>query len=226
MASNVDAIVVVAMDEEAAPFLAAGDVVNEKIAGNALLRWLRYRDRTILLVRSGISYANSVSGLVAALYEAPQTRVVFSAGTAGGLAAGVGLGDVVVGETYIHCQVDATAFGYAPGQVPQMPASYRGDGELVAAATSQDYRIHRGLILAGDSFASPAFAAQLLKQWPDALCVDMESTALAQVAYNFGLRFVSVRAISDLCAPDEFDEHVDDAAQRSASVVLDLIQNR
>jgi adenosylhomocysteine nucleosidase len=36
--------------------------------------------------------------------------------------------------------------------------------------------------------------------------------------------FVSVRGISDLCAPGQFEAHVDDAADRSAVVVLALLR--
>jgi adenosylhomocysteine nucleosidase len=51
----------------------------------------------------------------------------------------------------------------------------------------------------------------------------MESTALAHTAHLFGLPFVSVRGISDLCGVVEFGEHVDDAADRAADVVVGLL---
>lgn len=232
----VDAIVVVAMDEEAAPFLAAATITRDPVqVGGAVLTRLALGDRRVLLVRSGISYVNAASGLVAALADSLQgsaapgsTRpspIVISAGTAGGLGAGIQVGHVIVGTEYIHAQVDATAFGYALGQVPRMPATYVGSAALTGAArqVASDAPLHRGLILAGDSFASPEFAQRILDEWPGALCYDMESAALAQVAFNYGLPFVSVRGISDLCGPDEFNTHVDDAASRSAAVVLDLI---
>ena len=61
--------------------------------------------------------------------------------------------------------------------------------------------------------------------FPDALSNDMESTAVAQTAAAFGAPFVSVRGISDLCGPvTGYAEHVDDAADRSASVVVALLR--
>ncbi len=51
----------------------------------------------------------------------------------------------------------------------------------------------------------------------------MESTALAHTAHLVGLPFVSVRGISDLCGVDEFAGHVNDAADRSAAVVVRLL---
>jgi adenosylhomocysteine nucleosidase len=53
----------------------------------------------------------------------------------------------------------------------------------------------------------------------------METAAIAQAAFNHGVRFAACRAISDLCAPDsdEFDAHLDGAAERSAAVVLDAL---
>ncbi|GAA2245154.1 hypothetical protein GCM10010401_18060 [Rarobacter faecitabidus] len=225
-----DAIVVVAMEEEEAPFIAAGEIVGEPVrVGNASLTWLAIEDKSVVVVRSGISFVNAASGLVAAIdaltAAGAKLPYVISAGTAGGLGADVRVGDVIVGTAYIHSQVDARAFGYALGQVPRMPASYEGDPGLVSTArqVAHDAPLRTGLILAGDSFASPELAASLLTEWPEALCIDMESSALAQVAHNYGLAFASIRGISDLCGPDEFHTHVDDAANRSAAVVLDLI---
>jgi len=48
---------------------------------------------------------------------------------------------------------------------------------------------------------------------------------MAQFAHTHGQAFLSVRAISDLCAPDgsEFLTHIDGAADRSAAVVAALL---
>ena len=62
--------------------------------------------------------------------------------------------------------------------------------------------------------------------FPDALATDMETAALAQTAFRFGVPFLAVRGISDLCSPleaGEFATHVDDAADRSAAVVAALL---
>jgi len=58
--------------------------------------------------------------------------------------------------------------------------------------------VHRGLIVSGDQFLSSAQAcAALLAQLPQALAVEMEGAAVAQVCHDFGLPFSVIRTISD-----------------------------
>jgi len=142
------------------------------------------------------------------------------------------VGDVVVGTEYVYSGADARAFGYALGQVPGMPAVYHGDRSLLDAAaqasTAADegasaLHVRFGTMLAGDAFVDAGMVDGLRASFPAALSTDMESTALAQTCYLYGVPFLSVRGISDLCGPaadSDFQQHVDDAAERSASVVI------
>jgi adenosylhomocysteine nucleosidase len=58
--------------------------------------------------------------------------------------------------------------------------------------------VHEGLIVSGDRFVSSAAEAQALQaELPDALAVEMEGAAIAQVCLDFGLPFGVVRSISD-----------------------------
>ena len=63
-------------------------------------------------------------------------------------------------------------------------------------------RVVRGCIATGDQIiASASQRANVLDAVPTALCVDMESAAVAQVAYEHGIPFACARVISD--AADE-----------------------
>lgn len=226
---EVDAAVVVAMDDEAAPFLDRATRVGDAVqVGGAVERLLVVDGRTVLLVRSGIGLVNAATALAVVLATA-RTRVVVSAGSAGGLGRDVRVGDVVVGETYVYSSADARAFGYALGQVPGMPATYAADDALLAAvagpgaATSPDLTVRRGTVLSSDTFVEASRVPDLRSAFPEALSTDMESTALAHACFVHRTAFVSVRGVSDLCGPaadGDFLTHVDDAADRSARVVL------
>ncbi|WP_233549554.1 5'-methylthioadenosine/S-adenosylhomocysteine nucleosidase [Cellulomonas rhizosphaerae] len=228
LSGPVDAVVVVAMTDEAAPFLArASSVGDAVVVGGAEHHRLVLGGRSVLLVRSGIGLVNAASAASVALGSS-SARVLISAGSAGGLGVGIRVGDVVVGSSYVLADADARAFGYALGQVPGMPASYPADPALAAAATAprEDLRVHAGLTISGDSFIDAERVARVREAYPGALATDMESAALAQTAHLFGVPFVSVRGISDLCSPmeaGEFLTHVDDAADRSATVVESLL---
>lgn len=235
LTSGVDAAVVVAMDDEAAPFLERASRVGDPVAvGGAVERLLEVEGRAVLLVRTGVGLVNAAAA-VAVVIATARPRVVVSAGSAGGLGRDVRVGDVVVGERYVYSAADAQAFGYAFGQVPGMPETYPADGALVAAMVgagqqaAPDLTLRAGTVLSSDTFVDAARVEPLRTAFPDALSTDMESTALAHACFSHATAFVSVRGVSDLCGPaadGDFLTHVDDAADRSARVVLAALTAR
>lgn len=226
---SADAVVVTAMGVEATPFLErATSVGDETAVAGARRRLLHVGDARVLLVTCGIGLVNAATAAALALAEhAP--RVVVSAGSAGGMGLDVRVGDVVVGASAVYGAADARVFGYALGQVPGMPARYDADPGLLAAAQAADPRgltVRTGTILSSDVFVDAERVEPLRTAFPDALACDMESAALAHAAHLLDVPFLSVRGISDLCGPIagvDFDAHVDDAAERSATVVLGLL---
>lgn len=240
------AVVVVAMDDEAKPFVALSTDVEEPWKlGNARLQSMTFEGHPILLVLGGIGLVNAASATTAALLsvgvgvdddpeQAAFARpLVISAGTAGGVGEGVHVGEVVVGANYINIDADARVFGYALGQVPGMPAAYFGDEPSLEAlgstATLPDgatFAITRGLMVSSYSFVDAGRVPTIRRDFPAARSTDMETVAIAQTSHVFGVPFLSVRGISDLCGPaadDDHVTHVDDAALRSAIVVKQLL---
>lgn len=220
------AAVLVAMDEEAAPFLALADAATDpRRVGSAEQRDIEIGDLRILLVRTGIGMVNASSAATAVLLggeDAPTTLV--SAGTAGGLGRNVVVADVVVGGEYVLFDADVRPFGYARGQVPGMPARHQAAPALLAAAREAEVSgaLHVGLMSSGDSFMTPLRSEAALADFPELLSADMESAAIAQVAHSHGVPFLSVRGISDLCDPvaaASFTSNAPEAATRSAHVV-------
>jgi len=227
--ARVDAVVVTAMGVEASPFLDQASTVGDEIeVAGARRRVLAMGGARVLLVTCGIGIVNAASAATLALHGS-GARVILSAGSAGGMGLDVRVGHVVVGATTVHGAADARVFGYALGQVPGMPAQFDADASLLAAAAAVDagdLTVHTGTILSSDVFVDAERVVGLRESFPDALACDMESTALAHTAHLAGVPFLSVRGISDLCGPIagvDFNAHVDDAAERSATVVLGLL---
>lgn len=221
------AVVLVAMDDEAAPFLdLASEVGEPERVGRAVFRHVTLAGQPVVLVRSGIGFVNATAAGTSAILRHGVDVPLISAGSAGGLGKDVAVGDVVLGSRLVNADADARAFGYVLGQVPGMPEAYDAapglaDAVRQAAGTVAGQVLREGTIGSGEKFATADLALRLRADFPDMLAIDMESAALAQLCHNFGTDFVSVRAVSDLCAPDgtEFLTHVDDAALRSAQVV-------
>jgi|SRR5690606_428231 len=231
---EVDAVVVGAMDEEVSPYARrAREAGRTAGRGQAELQHLTVAGARILLVRSGIGLVNAAAAATAAL-SVCRPRAILSTGSAGGLGAEVQVGDVVVGDRYTYTGADATAFDYALGQVPGMPITYAANPGLLSAArslTTSGGTLRVGQMVSGDAFVTAGNVTQVREAFPHALTTDMETTALAQVAYSYGVPFLSVRAVSDLCGPvEDHREQVADfqlgltgAAERSADLLLALL---
>lgn len=222
--------VLVAMDEEAQPFLDTADevLVDPVDFGRARYWALRHGTTPLLLVRTGIGLVNAATAATTAVTLASPVAV-FSAGSAGGLRADVEVGDLAIGTDYAFTDADATAFGYVRGQVPGLPATFPSDHALLSAARglpAAEGTTHRiGPMLAGNSFVMAHNVEDTREVFPEAVSTDMETTAIAQVCSGLDVPFLSVRGVSDLCGPtadQDFHLAVEIVAERSARAVLAL----
>jgi len=222
-------VVIAAMAEEAAAFAAfATDPPAEPVSGAPW--FVTVNGAHVALVRSGIGFTNATIAAARCFHLFGSTVPMISIGSAGGLAADVELGDVVVGRDYVNLNADATVFGYRIGQVPGMPERYAADTRLVDQALQAvvPFRVRPHVIGSSEVFVADERARALREVFPDVGAVDMESAAIAQFAHVHDVPFVSVRGISDLCAPtgEQFRTHLDDAADRAARVAVDLVTAR
>lgn len=228
--------VLAAMPEEVAPLRAVlpeGQGLEEVYRNRVVHIWQgELAGRELLLVQTGIGKANAAAAAAIVLNRfAPAALLNF--GSAGGFARSLNFGDVVVGEECLYSDAEATCFGYAPGQVPQMPPAYPADRSLLAAARAvaeeAEFAGHLrfGPILTSDAFMSdPERADRLRRLFPAALASDMEGAAIAQIAYTMDTPFLNLRSISDIAgdnADASFDENLELAAGRSARFLQALI---
>ena len=78
-------------------------------------------------------------------------------------------------------------------------------GQLAAAVRQAlpGARLHRGLVVSGDRFVATAAESRALQAaLPDALAVEMEGAAFAQVCHDYGMPFAAVRTVSDRADDD------------------------
>ena len=187
--------------------------------------------KQIVLTLSGIGKANAAAAAAAAILQfAPDC--IINTGSAGGLGSGLKVGDVVIGSETVHHDADATAFGYAPGQIPQLPPTFPADPALMSAAETAAQAfphaaVTRGLIASGDRFVhSEEAAAAIRATFPAVQAVEMEAAAIAQTCFQFGIPFVVIRALSDTAdkkADTSFEQFLQTAAAHSAEMVERII---
>lgn len=162
---------------------------------------------SIQLRNCGIGKVNAAAATQSVI-DSAHPDFIISAGVAGGLKDFLAQGDVVVGSRYAYHDVWCGE-GNEYGQVQDMPAFFEGDASLVAGALEMGGShsrpaIHSGLICTGDKFSDDRdVLSNIRTHFPDALAVDMESAAIAQVCHLNKVPFISFRIISNLSASRE-----------------------
>lgn len=162
-----------------------------------------FQGKEVVVVRSGIG---KVNGAICAqiLADLFQVDAIINTGVAGALRNEIEIGDIVLSTDTLQHDMDASGFGYAPGEIPRMETSvFRADVHLlklakdVCAEEVPGVGVHTGRIVSGDQFISDSKKkAELVKAF-DGYCTEMEGAAIAQAAYLNHIPFLVIRAISD-----------------------------
>ncbi len=189
----------------------------------------------VVVVKSGICKVNAAL-CVQLLADHFGVTHVINTGVAGSLDNDINIGDIVVSTCAGYHDVDATVFGYQPGEIPQQgtvvfpadEALQRAAAEAAKAA-APEIRVFRGKVLSGDQFISTREKKlQLMRDFPDGLCCEMEGAAIAQAAYVNQIPFVILRAISDKAdesVEESYDIFEKKAAQHCAAIVEYMTEN-
>ena len=116
--------------------------------------------KNVVVVRSGIGKVNAAV-CTQILIDDFKAEVVINTGIAGSLNADINIGDIVVSTDLIHHDMNAVAFGYPVGQIPQMEAfSFHSDDALRTLAVkackeaNPDIEVFEGRIASGDQFVA------------------------------------------------------------------------
>ncbi|MDB5959088.1 MAG: hypothetical protein JWP59_382 [Massilia sp.] len=149
------------------------------------------------------------------------SHILFT-GVAGSAGNGVTVGDIVVADTLVQHDMDASPL-FPPCEIPltglshfaadallttclaQAAAAFvQGDlGDAIGDGDKQLFglsavRVHRGLVASGDQFIHNAARINRLgDDHPGLLAVEMEGAAVAQVCFELNVPFAVMRTISD-----------------------------
>ena len=191
----------------------------------------------------------AAAATVATLIERFKVSHIVFTGVAGAIGEGVRVGDVVVAESLLQHDMDASPL-FPRYEVPLLGLSHFAsdtfltENLLLAAKTfaQNDFArvidetdrfslqlqlpsIHHGLIASGDQFIHQRVKAEELRAaLPGLLAVEMEGAAVAQVCLEFALPFAVIRTISDGSnekSAMDFVHFVDKVASRYALHVIE-----
>lgn len=181
----------------------------------------------IVLQKCGIGKVNAAVGATEMLRD-HQPDLIVSSGCAGGASTSVEVMDVVAASSYAYHDVycgDNAAYG----QVLGMPARFEAPQALIDKAL-QIPRVKAGLTVSGDWFVdSKEKMREILDHFPEAMAVDMESCAIAQVCHRYAVPFISFRVISDIPLKDtkasQYFDFWDRVAEDSFEVTLRFVES-
>ena len=151
--------------------------------------------------------------------------IVFS-GIAGALRDDLAIGDVVVAselvqhdlagppEMFVRCEIPLLGVVELPTEASLTAAAVAAADDfiangLTAIVTAEQLvglgigrpSVHVGQVATGDEFIEGDLKDVVRRRTPDALCVDMEGAAVAQVCHELGgIPLCVIRAISDLAS--------------------------
>jgi adenosylhomocysteine nucleosidase len=192
-----------------------------------------------------VAAATTVSVLV---HWFKVTEVIFT-GVAGALSPDLIIGDMIVATELLQHDMDARPL-FPRYEIPLLRKTWFSSDkqrsqqitrsienllqekvlhQLIAPEVLEPFGINSpklmtGAVISGDQFInSEAHKKQLLEEHPQALCVEMEGAAVAQVCYENDIPFTIIRTISDTAdekASVDFNAFVREVASRYSVAVI------
>lgn len=164
------------------------------------------------------------------LIDSYGAELIINAGTAGGMAAELGLFDTVISTEVGYHDVD---FAFLRDYHPHFESAYFVTkpellqfARKMASKISTGGRIHFGRMMTGEAFITDEGRPQINERYAP-LSVDMETGAIAHVCQLNDVPFISIRSITDTADHSgigEFEENCKKASAVSALVCSALLR--
>jgi adenosylhomocysteine nucleosidase len=175
--SRADIGVVVALPIEIAAFLRRCERVRKYVGSSFTFRGGKYDGIRVAVVEGGTGFARARRA-TQALVDAHAPDWVLCCGFSGALVPSIKAGDIVIADSI------ADTHGQSLSIDVHVPADHQAG-------------IHVGRLLTSDNIVRLAAEKTDLGERHQALAVDMESLAVAQVCRESKVRFLAIRVISD-----------------------------
>lgn len=173
--AHADIGLVCALAREVGPFLDKCLRVRKYTGGNFTFRGGRFEGIRIASVESGMGFARARRA-TQAMIDAHTPGWVLSIGYSGALKPGMQVGDIVMANSIVDTHGHELALDL---KMPERPG------------------LHVGRIVTSDEMVRLVKDKQELGEKYDAIAVDMESLAVAQICRETKTRFMAVRVLSD-----------------------------
>lgn len=177
-----------------------------------------------ILVECGIGKVNAAR-CTQVLIDKFDVDYVFNIGVAGGVSNGLNVGDIVAGSKLVQHDFDITAFNHDKGYIPNTGVFINSDDYLLSLVKN-DSDVKCGVIASGDIFCTEDIMSLKICDKFNALCVEMEGAAIAQVCYLCNIPFLVLRSISDVVGKDNkitYDNFLLESSKKIAEKMVSVI---
>ena len=183
----------------------------------------------LVLVESGVGKVNA-GRTTQILIDNYKPSAIYNIGVAGGVNKSLKVGDVVISTSLVQHDFDITAFDHKKGYIPNVGDVIPVDRILVMnsieALEKKSLSYKLGCIASGDIFCTDAKMASKINEKFNALCVEMEGSAIGQVCFLCQVPCLVLRSISD--CPDNnnritYDEFLPAACENIAKIMYTIL---
>ncbi len=221
-----------AMDEE---ILALLDILEEKeeidIFGRIFYKG-KISNKSVVICRCHIGKVNAAL-TTTLLISNFDIDLIINIGVAGGVSP-TKVNDIIVCNKTMFHDCDLTCIeGIEKGLMSGMPLYYDTDNsinEIVFDALKEyNFSYREGVIATGDEFVTSLETRMDFINKHSIVAVEMESAAIAQVAYVMNTKYTILRSISDVTDEEGnevlFDEFLSEACEKITKVVHYVVKH-
>ncbi len=181
-----------------------------------------------VLAQCGVGKVNAAR-TTQILIDTFKPDIVINAGVGGSINPELKIGDVIVANKVYQHDFDITAFNHKKGYVPEVGDYIECDKNLlntfynvINQMQDEEFKTKIGIIASGDQFYTDTEKMNEIRKLYNADIVDMECSAIAQVAYLDDIPFIGIRSVSDGMEEDKistYKENVESASEISAKIL-------
>lgn len=181
----------------------------------------------VLVAQSGIGKVNA-SFTTTVLINAFNPVEIINIGSAGGLIENQNVGDIVVAT---ELRYHDFYIGLDTYEDERFIFKSQND-EIEGVLKSLELPYHTGLIVSGDQFVTKGSTSfiNIRNNFKNAIAVEMEATAIAAICSKFDLKFIVLRALSDVTHTDgnelQFDQYLELASRNSSLICETYLKNK
>lgn len=188
--------VIIADEYEFDPFIELCRKYNGVVSDERGHRVAEFKigEKNVKGIECGIGKVNAASA-AAFMIANDKPDIILNAGLSGAIS-GLAKDDIIVGESFVECDFDLTAIGYAPGAKPQETYIYETPQSLIDLAEKAGVA-KAGKFGCGDIFLADKAKKNFFKETFGICEFDMETAAVASVCHESGVPYLSIRQISD-----------------------------